>query len=142
MTTNTAKNEAKISNLNATNPGVKGRPDAGTGNAVLVHGMRITRDLHEAEAALDEALIRQANLLATMVRARRETAVGPFTGQDALLRLAASQKAILQASGELARVHGKLLDVGHEVNAGIADGCPPAGSLDQDDTSFGLVQAA
>lgn len=95
---------------------------------VAVHGLRITRDLHEAEAALDEVLIRQANLLATMVRARREASVGPFTGQEALLRLAASQKAVLHASGELARVHGKLLDVGREVGSGMVDDCPPKGA--------------
>ena len=99
------------------------RPDA----AATVHSLRITRDLHDAEAALDEALIRQANLLATMVRARRETSVGPFTGQEALLRLAASQKAVLDASGELARVHRKLLEVGRETGT-IIDDCPPAGS--------------
>jgi hypothetical protein len=113
-----------------------------TSNAVTVHGLRITRDLHEAEAALDEALIRQANLLATMVRARRETAVGPFTGQEALLRLAASQKAMLDASGELARVHGKLVDVGREMGSGIADGCPPAGSAGDGGQAVALVRAA
>lgn len=111
-------------------------------NAVAVHGMRITRDLHQAEAALDEALIRQANLLATMVRARRETAVGPFTGHDALLRLAASQKAMLDASGELARVHGKLLDVGREMGSGLVDDCPPAGSLEDAGRRNTLADAA
>ncbi|MCY1672512.1 hypothetical protein OVA07_16030 [Novosphingobium sp. SL115] len=94
-----------------------------TGN----HEIRITRDLHEAEAAIDEALIRQATLLATMVRARRETSVGPFTGQEALLRLAASQKAMLDASGEMARVHGKLIDVGREMGSILVDDCPPTG---------------
>ena len=29
-------------------------------NIAVAHGIRITRDLHEAEAAIDEALIRQA----------------------------------------------------------------------------------
>ncbi|MFN3457085.1 MAG: hypothetical protein ACK4UL_04600 [Novosphingobium meiothermophilum] len=115
-------------------------------NAMTVHGLRITRDLHDAEAALDEALIRQANLLATMVRARRETAVGPFTGQEALLRLAASQKAVLEASGELARVHGKLLAVGQEVRSGLVDDCPAAGSLDDGSADAarpaGMVRAA
>lgn len=113
-----------------------------TSNAVTVHGLRITRDLHEAEAALDEALIRQANLLATMVRARREASVGPFTGQEALLRLAASQKAMLDASGELARVHGKLADVGRELGSGYADDCPPAGSAGDAGQTFALVRAA
>lgn len=108
---------------------------------IAVHGMRITRDLHQVEAALDEALIRQANLLATMVRARRETEVGPFTGQEALLRLAASQRAVLDASGEIARVHGKLLDVGRELGSFIDD-CPPAGSLGNDRGTVPLADAA
>lgn len=113
-----------------------------TSNAVTVHGLRITRDLHEAEAALDEALIRQANLLATMVRARREALVGPFTGQEALLRLAASQKAMLDASSELARVHGKLSDVGREMGSGLADDCPPAASASNAAEGVALVRAA
>lgn len=98
-------------------------------NNAAIHGMRITRDLHEAEAAIDEALIRQANLLATMVRARRQSSVGAFTGQEALLRLAASQKAMLDASNEIARVHGKLLDVGREMGSGLVDDCPPKGAI-------------
>lgn len=112
------------------------------GNATAVHGLRISRDLHDAEAALDEALIRQANLLATMVRARREAPVGPFTGQEALLRLAASQKAVLDASGELARVHGKLADVGREMGSGLVDDCPPTGSLGDAAHPVALVDAA
>lgn len=40
--------------------------------------LRIARDLHQAEVALDEALVRQTKLLATMVGARRETGVAPF----------------------------------------------------------------
>jgi len=69
---------------------------------------RITRDLKEAEFALDEALLRQSRLLSTMVHARRETGVAPYTGQDALMRLVRSQAAMLNAGGELARVHGRL----------------------------------
>jgi len=69
---------------------------------------RITRDLKEAEYALDEALLRQSRLLSTMVHARRETGVAPYTGQDALMRLVRSQAAMLNAGGELARVHGRL----------------------------------
>lgn len=111
-------------------------------NLVTVHGIRITRDLHEAEAAIDEALIRQANLLATMVRARREASVGAFTGQEALLRLAASQKAMLDASNEIARVHGKLLDVGRELGSGMVDDCPSKGQIDSAGGNVALVRAA
>lgn len=85
--------------------------------------MRITRDLQEAEAALDEALLRQSSLLTTMVSARRETGVEPFAGHEALMRLAKSQQTLVTAAGELARVHGGLLDVQRDVTG--LDDCPP-----------------
>ena len=90
---------------------------------VPVAQMRIARDISEAEKALDEALIRHSSLFTTMVSARRETAAGPFVGQEALLRLAKSQQALLEAGGNLARVHGSLLEVQKELCG--ADECPP-----------------
>ena len=89
---------------------------------VPVAQMRIARDLREAEAALDEALLKQASLLATMVLARRETGSEPFLGQEALMRLARSQQTLLSAGGDLARVHGKLREVQREKGAG--EECP------------------
>jgi hypothetical protein len=90
---------------------------------VPVAQMRITRDLREAEAALDEALLKQASLLTTMVVARRETGGEPFVGQEALMRLTKSQQTLVSAGGELARVHGRLLDVQRETGVGAE--CPP-----------------
>lgn len=90
---------------------------------VPVAQMRIVRDVREAEKALDEALIRQSSLFTTMVSARRETQSDPFTGHEALLRLAKSQQALLEATGNLARVHGSLLEVQREMCGG--DDCPP-----------------
>ena len=90
---------------------------------VPVAQMRIARDISEAERALDEALIRHSSLFTTMVAARRETGSAPFTGQEALLRLAKAQQALLDAGGNLARVHGSLLDMQREM--GVADECPP-----------------
>jgi len=84
---------------------------------------RISRDLHDAEAALDEALLRQSRLLSTMVGARRETGAAPFMGQDALMRLVRSQQAMVNAGGELARVHGRLSDIAVEM-IGADDPCP------------------
>lgn len=89
---------------------------------VPVAQMRIVRDLREAEAALDEALLKQASLLSTMVTARRETGSEPFVGQEALMRLTKSQQTLLSAGGELARVHGQLLDVQRET--GVGEECP------------------
>ena len=85
--------------------------------------MRIARDINEAEKALDEALIRQSSLFTTMVSARLETGSEPFVGHEALLRLARSQQSLLDAGGDLARVHGSLLEVQKEVCG--ADECPP-----------------
>ncbi|WP_246135100.1 hypothetical protein [Novosphingobium sediminis] len=96
---------------------------------LAVAQLRIARDLHQAEAALDEALVRQAQLLQTMVGARRETGVAPFLGQDALMRLLKSQQAMLDAGGELARVHGRLSTISLETCGGN-DACPPAALLE------------
>ena len=90
---------------------------------VPVAQLRIARDISEAEKALDEALIRQSSLFTTMVAARRETGSNPFVGHEALLRLAKSQQALLEAGGNLARVHGSLLDVQREM--GVGEECPP-----------------
>lgn len=90
---------------------------------VPVAQMRIVRDINEAERALDEALIRHSSLFTTMVSARRETGSAPFTGHEALLRLTKAQQALLEAGGNLARVHGSLLDVQKEICG--ADDCPP-----------------
>ena len=103
--------------------------------------LRIARDLHKAEAALDEALMRQATLLATMVGARRETGVAPFLGQEALMRLVKSQQAMVDAGGELARVHGRLSTIAVETCGGN-DACPPAAILAGDEMSDAAEAAA
>ena len=91
-----------------------------TTNAMTTHvaQQRITRDLRNAEDALDEALLRQSQLLSTMIDARRQTGVAPYIGQDALMRLVRSQAAMLNAGGELARVHGRLNDIAVETGLG------------------------
>lgn len=103
--------------------------------------LRIARDLHQAEAAMDEVLVRQAKLFATMVGARRETGVSPFLGQDALMRLVKSQQAVLDAGGELARVHGRLTAISVETCGGN-DRCPPAALLAGDEASDAELLAA
>ncbi len=90
---------------------------------IPVAQVRISRTLREAEAALDEALVKQSELLLTMIEARRETGSAPFLGLEAMLRLTKSQQTLLAAGGELARVHGGLLDVQRET--GYGDDCPP-----------------
>jgi hypothetical protein len=85
--------------------------------------LRLARDIRQAEDLLNEALLRQAAIFTTVVTARLDTDVGAFAAHEALLRLAKSQQALLDAGGNLARVHGSLLDVQRELALG--DDCPP-----------------
>jgi hypothetical protein len=101
---------------------------------------RITRDLHQAEHALDEALLRQARLLSTMIEARRETGVAPYMGQDALMRLVRSQAAMLNAGGEMARVHGRLNDLA--VETGVANDPKPTPAFGLSDNAEEAAELA
>ena len=85
--------------------------------------VRISRQMVDAETALNDALIKQAMLFTTLVAARNETEVGQFTGQDALMRLTKSQQSLLAAGNDLARVHGRLLDIAMETGQ-VVDDCP------------------
>jgi len=73
--------------------------------------MRIAREVQGTEQALDEALLRSSTLMATLLDARMETDSEPFEGQEALLRLSRTQGSLLEASNDLARVHGKLKEL-------------------------------
>ena len=128
---------------------LRGRPRVVAFDARSVPGTvydacrRLTRDSYtgvvpvvvlsgDADDAFDESRITARissvlytvfELFATMLVARRDTGVDPFTGQDALMRLAKSQQSLLTAGGDLARVHGRLLDINRETG-GVVDDCP------------------
>ena len=93
--------------------------------SVSVAQMRIARELQAAELALDEALLKQSSLMATLISARREAGKSAFEGQAELMRLVKSQSSLLTAGGDLARVHGGLLDIGRERSDGVIHDCPP-----------------
>ena len=84
--------------------------------------LRIASDLHEAENAVDTALLQQSKLMSTLLAARIDTGVAPALGQEALLRLARAQQSMLTVSNDLARVHGALLKVQADVLG--YEGCP------------------
>ena len=98
--------------------------------------VRITREIGAAEEALNNALIKQAELFTSLVTARQDTEAAPFEGQDALLRLSRSQQSLLSAGGDLARMHSKLLEINREIG-GAGSECPddwrkPMGTGDQE----------
>lgn len=89
----------------------------------VVAQVRLTRELADAELALNEALLKQSMLFSTMIAARRDTMIGHFTGQEILLRLNKSQQELIASGGNLARVHGGLLEIGREIG-GLSADCP------------------
>lgn len=99
--------------------------------------VRLTRELREAEEALDEALIRGSKLFTSLITARRDLGIASATGHDVLLRLTKTQQSLLSAGGDLARVHGGMIDIRREVTGDMARNCPPG-----QNTSFNENQAA
>ncbi len=91
---------------------------------VFVAQARIAREMIEAEEAVDEALIRQSRLFTSMVTARRDLNMASTFGQEALLRLAKSQQALLTAGNDLARVHGQMKDIDRQITGDLASDCP------------------
>lgn len=88
--------------------------------------VRITREVREAEDALNEALIRQSSLFTSILAVRRDIGLGAFEGHDALLRLTKSQQSLLAAGSDLARTHGRLAELGTEIFGTVGDTiCPP-----------------
>lgn len=78
---------------------------------------RISRQLPEAELSLDTALLASARLMESMLLARSADGVQAFTGQNALMRLARTQRSLIESQNDMMRVHRALLDAGREVKA-------------------------
>lgn len=94
-----------------------------------IAALRIATCLKEAEAAIDQALLKQAQLMTALVTARMETDNPAFTGQEQLMRLVKAQQAITASANDLARVHGGMLEIGREM--GLIEDCPEGGPMRQ-----------
>lgn len=95
--------------------------------SMIDSAIRLQRDVPEAEASIDDALIAVSSLMASLVTARRETGVPAKTGQATIQRLAKAQMSLIEASSDVLRVHGELAKIGRE-SAGldVHEDCPPA----------------
>lgn len=96
---------------------------------------RISRQLPEAELSLDSALLASTRLMESMLLARQVDGIQVFTGQGALMRLAKTQRSLIESQNDMIRVHRALLDAGREAKAiGDENGtCPKQASLVQDE---------
>ena len=66
-------------------------------NQRLSGAKKIASELHQAEDAIDEAMIRIANLAATLPTVRRDTNMSAIVGQEAMAKVAHA----LAAAGEV-----------------------------------------
>lgn len=86
---------------------------------------RISRELPEAELSLDSALLASTRLMESMLLARQVEGLQIFTGQHALMRLAKTQRSLIESQNDMIRVHRELLRVGQDVKAvGDSGDCP------------------
>lgn len=85
---------------------------------IPVAAIRIADHVTTAEAGVDQAMIAVANLIATVLQARRETGVEANTGQCEVVRLVRAQSSLVTASSDVLRVHKRLADLHRTVAGG------------------------
>lgn len=104
--------------------------------------VRIRRELREAEAQADSALLANTKLMETLLRSRQETGVEVHTGQKAIIRLARAMQAQIDATSDLFRVHDEMVKVGQEMDI-LIEPTPNSGMLEQDMArNTGMARAA
>ena len=79
---------------------------------------KIAADLHQAEDAIDEAMIRIAQLAATLPTARRDTNMSAIVGQEAMSKVANALAAAGEVRQLLTDAHLALTVTQKEVGLG------------------------
>lgn len=95
---------------------------------------RITTDLHDAEKAIDEAIIKIAKLAVTLPTARFDTNMSAIVGQDAVGKVTQAVAAAGTVRQMLAEAHVALSETQKQVGLGArmfgaGMNKPPKGSL-------------
>lgn len=87
--------------------------------------VRISREVPDAEAAIEDALVASAALLLTAATARRDTGVRAPEAHAALLRISKLNQTLIEASGEARRAHRELRRLADRTIASDpSDNCP------------------
>ena len=91
--------------------------------------VRLQEDVPAAERIIDDALIAISSLMTSAVTARRDTAGVPAArGHATIRRIAKVQSALIDASGDVMRVHGDLVQIGRETAGYDLHECPKVAS--------------
>lgn len=86
---------------------------------------RLRHQVPTTEIRIYDAMIAVASLMGSVVTARRDTAGVPAVkGQATIHRLAKAQMALVDASGDVLRVHGDLADIALETAGLDMHECP------------------
>lgn len=85
---------------------------------------RLQRELPEAEAAINTAMLQVSATLHAAIVAKHDTRHTSSTAHAALLRMHRSVGELINASSELRRAHGELVKVGVEVGTMDEPTCP------------------
>lgn len=86
---------------------------------------RLQQQVPATETRIDDALIAVSSLFASVVTARRDTPGVPAAkGQTTIRRLIKIQQALVDASGDVLRVHGELADIARETGGLDLHECP------------------
>lgn len=95
-------------------------------------GVRIARQIHTTEHAVDRAMVAASALLQTMLDGRRDAAVGADVGHAQISDVVASLAQLNGARGLVVRSHGGLaqvaesLGVSWRMDGGMEQKGPPA----------------
>lgn len=91
----------------------------------LTHVARLQEEIPAAERTIDDALIAVSSLMTSAVTARRDTGGVPATrGHAAIRRIAKVQNTLIDASGDVMRIHGELVEIGRESAGYDLHECP------------------
>lgn len=102
---------------------------------------RLSRQVPDAEVAIDEAILRMTEVFTTAITAQRDTGVRETTGQAALSRLHKAIGGMISVQADILRAHGQLAKLGCETGIMDEPTCPerPSGL---DDGQSGVLKAA
>jgi len=84
----------------------------------IAAAQRITTELHEAEFAIDEAIVKLARLAATLPTARIETRMSAIVGQEAVAKVTQAVAAAGHVRQMIAEAHEALGETQKQVGLG------------------------
>lgn len=102
---------------------------------------RLSRQVPEAEAAIDDAMLKLTDVIATSIGARRDTGFREAVGQAAIGRLHRALGSMISVQADLLRAHGNMATLGFETGIMDEPTCPDRPSNELDDQA-GQLKAA